>query len=160
MGVETLAVTFKDVTAADLDTLVPLMGAYYEFDDIPFDAAKARKAVIGLLENDSLGKAWLISQGNAIAGYVVITYDYGLESGGREAFIDELYLKADHRGQGIGRKTILFLERFCASVGVRTLLLGVEPENTEAQAFYQAVGFEDRRLRMMTKRIMKADSKH
>jgi ribosomal protein S18 acetylase RimI-like enzyme len=153
VGVETLAVTFKDVTAADLDTLVPLMDAYYEFDGIPFDAARARKAVIGLLENDSLGKAWLISQENAVAGYVVITYDYGLESGGREAFIDELYLKTDYRGQGIGRKTIVFLEQFCASVGVRTLLLGVEPENTEAQAFYQAVGFEDRRLRMMTKRI-------
>jgi ribosomal protein S18 acetylase RimI-like enzyme len=150
---EKLAVAFKDVTAADLDTLVPLMRAYYEYDGIPFEAARARKAVIGLLENDSLGKAWLISQGNEIAGYVVITYDYGLESGGREAFIDELYLKAGYRGQGIGRKTIQFVERFCASVGVRTLLLGVEPENTEAQAFYQAVGFEDRRLQMMTKRI-------
>ena len=151
MGVETL--TFKDVTAADLDTLVPLMRAYYEFDGIPFEAARARNAVMGLIQNDALGKAWLIIQGNEVAGYVVITYDYGLESGGREAFIDELYLKADYRGQGIGRTTIRFLEQFCASVGVRTLLLGVEPENTEAQAFYQVVGFEDRRLRMMTKRI-------
>jgi ribosomal protein S18 acetylase RimI-like enzyme len=145
---------FKAVTLADIDTLIPLMRAYYKYDGIPFDEAKARKALTEFLPGEAFGKAWLVYQGDEIAGYIVLTYDYGLESGGREAFIDELYLHESYRGQGIGRKTIEFAEQFCAANGIGALLLGVEPENTAAQAFYQKVGFEDRRLRMMTKAIL------
>jgi ribosomal protein S18 acetylase RimI-like enzyme len=146
---------FKAATLADVDALTPLMREYYEYDGIPFDEAKARKALAGFLSHDSFGRAWLVCQADAIAGYIVLTYDYGLESGGREAFIDEFYLRAAYRGQGIGRKTIEFAEQFCAANGIRTLLLGVEPENTAAQAFYRKVGFEDRRLRIWTKPIVK-----
>lgn len=145
---------FKAAQLTDVDARLPLMQGYYDFDHIPFDEVKARKALMGLLRDETLGKAWLVLCGDDVAGYIVLTYDYGLESGGREAFIDELYLREGYRGQGIGRRTIEFVEGFCASVGIHSLLLGVEPENTAAQAFYQKVGFEDRRLRLMTKPII------
>jgi len=144
---------FIAATEDHVDTLLPLMREYYDFDGIRFDEAKARRALTGFLQSDQFGKAWIVEQGSDTAGYIVITYDYGLESGGREAFIDELYLREAFRGLGIGRKTIEFVERYCTANGIGALLLGVEPDNTAAQAFYRKVGFQDRRLQLMTKRI-------
>ncbi len=47
---------------------------------------------------------WLIRHGGQTVGYVVLTFDYGLEYGGREMFIDELYVRASHRAvSGRGR---------------------------------------------------------
>jgi ribosomal protein S18 acetylase RimI-like enzyme len=144
---------FKAATLDDVDTLLPLMRLYYEFDYLAFEEERAQRALAGLLENDSLGKAWLIRWQEAAAGYVVLTYDYGLDSGGREAVIDEFYLRSDYRRQGIGREAIRFLEQFCSAEGMTALWLGVRHDNTAARAFYSEMGFEDTGLRMMAKAI-------
>jgi ribosomal protein S18 acetylase RimI-like enzyme len=154
MSIAPAELTFKAATLDDVDTLLPLMRLYYEFDHLGFEEARARRALAELLENEALGKAWLIRWREAAAGYVVLTHDYGLDSGGREAVIDEFYLRSDYRRQGIGRGTIQFLEQFCAAEGMTALWLGVRHDNTAAQAFYAEMGFEDTGLRMMTKPII------
>jgi ribosomal protein S18 acetylase RimI-like enzyme len=154
MPIAPVELDFKAAMLNDVDTLLPLMRLYYEFDQLTFDEMRARRALAGLLENDALGKAWLIRWREAAVGYVVLTYDFGLDSGGREAVIDEFYLQTTYRRQGIGRETIRFLERFCVSEGMKALWLGVRHDNTAAQAFYAEMGFEDTGLRMMAKPII------
>jgi GNAT superfamily N-acetyltransferase len=41
-----------------------------------------------------------------IAGYLVITWGWGIESGGREALIDEIYVTPEYRGQGLASALI------------------------------------------------------
>jgi len=149
---------FIPVTLDDVETMLPLMQAYYEFDRLDFNEDHARRALRRLVEDESLGRVWLIRQEGEVAGYVALTYDYGLDNGGREGFIDELYLKPGFRGKGIGRETIRFLEGFCAANGICALLLGVRHDNTAAQTFYATVGFEDTGLRMWSKAIPALES--
>lgn len=146
-------VAFKLADVADIDLLMEFMREFYKFDRLTLDEQAARSALRQILTNDSFGQVWLIqADGNRI-GYIALTLGFSLEFHGRDAFIDEIYIQARHRGQGIGRRAIEFVERACLSLGVRALHLEVERENTKAQVVYRKVGFEDQDSYLMTKQI-------
>jgi GNAT superfamily N-acetyltransferase len=146
--------TFAIATQADLDTLVQFMREYYEFDHLPFDEQVARAAVAKFLSDESLGRLWLICCDAEAVGYLALTLGYSLEYGGRDAFIDEVYIRASHRGRGIGQRALAFAEETCRSLDVRALHLEVERENTNARALYRKVGFVDHDRYLLTKRIV------
>jgi ribosomal protein S18 acetylase RimI-like enzyme len=79
-----------------------------------------------------------------------------LEFGGRDAFIDELYVRPAYRGQGIGTKVLKFADEVCRSAGVQALHLEVERKNVKAQTFYRKVGFQDHDRYLMTRWIATA----
>jgi GNAT superfamily N-acetyltransferase len=145
--------TFKIAGPTDLEALLQFMREYYEFDHLPFDEGVARVAVEKFVADESLGRLWLIHHGDNVIGYLALTLGYSLEYGGRDAFIDEVYIRASHRGRGIGQAALAFAEEACRSLGVRALHLEVERENTDAHALYRKVGFVDHDRYLMTKRI-------
>ena len=146
-------VTFKLANVDDIGLLIEFMREFYELDHVTLDEQAARSALQLILSNDSFGKVWLIQvDGNPI-GYIVLTLGFSLEFQGRDAFIDEIYIRAAHRGRGIGRRAIEFVEGACCSLGVRALHLEVERENKSAQAMYRKVGFADQDSYLMTKYV-------
>lgn len=139
---------------ADLELLLTLVEEYYEFDQHPFEQAQMRFLLTEVLEDTSCGYLWIIQQQAQAIGYVFLTLgSYSLEYGGRDAFIDELYLRQPARGQGWGRQTIQFLLQTCAALGIKALHLEVERQNLAAQAFYRQVGFRDQDRYLMTQNI-------
>jgi len=146
-------VAFKLANVDDINLLIEFMREFYELDHVTLDEPAARSAVQQILSNDSFGKVWLIQvDGNPI-GYIVLTLGFSLEFQGRDAFIDEIYIRAAHRGRGVGRRAIEFVEGVCCSLGVRALHLEVERENKSAQAMYRKVGFADQDSYLMTKYV-------
>src|SRR5271156_633297 len=101
---------FRLAVESDADTLLVFMREYYAFDGHGFDADKARVALTALLRDASLGLAWLILDGDVAVGYVVLCFGYSLEWLGRDAFVDEFYLREEYRGRGWGRRTMEFVE--------------------------------------------------
>jgi diamine N-acetyltransferase len=144
---------FRLAGLTDIDLLVEFMREFYEFDQHTFDEQVARSALRKLLRDDSFGRGWLIQIDGSEIGYVVLTLGFSLIYGGRDAFIDELYIRAEHRGRGIGRRTLEFIEGACRSLGVGALHLEVGRGNTNAQAVYRKFGFEDHDQYLMTKLV-------
>jgi len=91
---------FRLAVESDADALLEFMQAYYAFDGHGFDESKARLALTTLLRDASLGLAWLILDDDAAVGYVVLCFGYSLEWLGRDAFVDEFYLREEYRGRG------------------------------------------------------------
>jgi ribosomal protein S18 acetylase RimI-like enzyme len=129
------------------------MGAYYAFDGHGFDEQKAGVALTTLLRDPNLGRVWLILDGEAPVGYVVICFSYSLEWLGRDAFVDEFYLLPEYRGHGWGRKTMSFVEEASQSLNVRALHLEVVRQNSAALQVYRKLGFKDRESRFLSKWI-------
>ena len=146
---------FQLATSSDLDILLELMREYYEFDRLPFQEFKARRAMSALIRDSSLGRVWLIRLGADAIGYTVLTLGHSMEYGGRDAFIDELFLRPHHRGRGWGKKTMEFVEKEASSLGVHALHLEVTRDNATAQALYRRLGFADHDRYLMTKLIGK-----
>ena len=150
---------FRVAEASDAELLLDFMQAYYAFDGHGYDREKARAALIALLQNPDFGCAWLILDGDSPVGYVVLCFGYSLEWLGRDAFVDEFYLRKDYRGRGWGRKTMTFLEEAARGLGVRTLHLEVMEGNNAALHLYEAIGFHKHRSAFLSKWIAKNDSK-
>lgn len=142
---------FKRAGVADVETLLPMMADFYAHEGLAFDETVARRAWLGLLKNDAHGQAFLIESGGEVAGYALLTFGYSLEFGGVDAFVDELYLRAAYRGQGLGKAALEFLAKTCVTLGIRALHLEVERANTRAQAVYRQFGFADHHRYLLTK---------
>lgn len=149
--------TLKRAEEADQPLLLELMAEYYRFDRLPFDAERARAALHRLLQDSALGDAWLVRAGSEPVGYVVLTLGYSLEYQGRDAFVDELYIRAAFRRRGCGRRALALVEAEARRWGVRALHLEVERKNRGAQAFYRKAGYGDHDRYLMTKRIAQGD---
>lgn len=150
---------FRLAQEADADLILEFMREYYAFDGHHFDEENSPAALVGLLRDDSLGCIWLIQDGDAAVGYIVLTLGYSLELFGRDAFIDEFYLRETYRGRGWGRQAMAFVEDAARSLGVNSIHLEVTRSNTTAHRIYRKLGFEDRQHHLMTNWIARGRSK-
>lgn len=114
-----------------ISLVVNLMREYYTHDRIPFDAGLANSRVRQLLSAPEIGRAWLIERAEEIAGYFVVTFGFGLEHG-RTATLDELFLRADFCGRGLGKKTLRFIESQVSAMGVGSIHADMDRANERA----------------------------
>ncbi|HZG50603.1 MAG TPA: GNAT family N-acetyltransferase [Pyrinomonadaceae bacterium] len=137
--------------APDADELVEMMREFYAFDHIAFDEAAARGALRQILGDDKFGIVHLIRVETETAGYLVLTFGFSLEFHGRDAFVDELYLRENFRGRGIGKASIEFAAEVCRREGIAALHLEAERANTRAAGLYRQAGFRDHDRFLLTR---------
>ncbi len=148
-----MKISFRCANTSDIEILIEFIRECHKLEHLPFDGSIVHTLLANLLNNESLGGVWLIQDETVAIGYIILTFGYSLEFLGRDAFIDELYIRESHRGQGIGTKAIQFIQEICPSLGIQALHLEVDRTNTAAQALYRKVGFEDHDRYLMTKWI-------
>ncbi|KGE04929.1 GNAT family N-acetyltransferase [Pseudohaliea rubra] len=130
--------TLHRARKADLSILLPLIAEFCAVDAHPYDEARVCRALGPLLENDSLGVVWLI--GEPPGGYAVLTWNYSLESGGRDALLDEIYLR--ERGRGFGAAALAAIHGDLRRRGITRVFLETETHNERARRFYARNGYE------------------
>ncbi len=144
----------RPVAPSEASELLALMSAM-QMDDgwqVPFDRDAAHEAVEGLLQNPTYGLAWFIEVDAHPVGYIVMSFDYSLEFGGRNAWIDEFFIQPDARGRGLGAKVLEFFDHAAREAGARAVHLGVSPGN-RAINLYRRHGFRDNHGRILTKML-------
>lgn len=112
-------VALRRATAADLETLLPLIEDFCVIDEHPYVPARVRRALGPLLADDTHGVVWLI--GDPPDGYAVLTWSYSLESGGRDALLDEIFLR--ERGQGLGSAALAAIYDDLRARGITRIFL-------------------------------------
>jgi ribosomal protein S18 acetylase RimI-like enzyme len=130
--------------------LEAMVRAYYAEDGLTFDERRQGVAIGALLDGDPLSLPWLVQHAGAVAGYVVLTLGFSLESGGRDGFVDELYIAPPARGRGLGGLVLALVEREASALGLKRLYLEVGHDNP-AQGLYRRAGFVDHRRYLMSK---------
>lgn len=124
---------------ADLDEVLVLVREFYALDRHEYDETRVRAALGPLLAGDEYGQVWLLVVGVAAAGYAVVTWGWSLESGGREALLDEIYIRG--RGNGFGRLLLTQAMRAAARAGAKRMFLEIEAHNQRVRGFYASLGF-------------------
>src|SRR5271169_1547527 len=108
----------RTATPTDIGALVSLVAQYYAYDEIAHDATEVRAGLATLLESPLLGQAWLLIDGAQPVGYVIFTYGFDAEFGGRLATITDLFLTPSHRRKGAGTAIVHHVEEFCRATGL------------------------------------------
>lgn len=134
-------ITFKSLELTKIETITSMMQDFYAIDNYPIDIEVSKKLFQEFISDENLGKAWLIYDDSEVIGYVILTFIFSFEYKGRIAFIDELYLKDNARGKGIGTKTFEFIKGQIPKLSLKLLYLEVEHHNENAQRLYIANDF-------------------
>ncbi|GAA3851870.1 hypothetical protein GCM10022243_16960 [Saccharothrix violaceirubra] len=130
----------------DLSTLLPLVREFYAIDGHDYDEPVVTAALGPLLADDRHGQVWLFDR-----GYAVLTWGWSLESGGRDALLDEFYV-AD-RGRGTGATVLTGLVDQARAAGARKIFLETEEPNDAARRFYRRHGFEPERSTWLSRTL-------
>lgn len=141
----------REAGPGDVPALLDMMADFNALERIPWDPARTDAALAPLLTDRALGLVLLAAAEGATLGYVVLTWGYDLEFGGRDAFLTEVYLRPEARGRGLGGPLLAAVDRAARAHGVQALHLMVLPENERALAVYERAGFAPSPRTMMTK---------
>ncbi len=91
------------------------------------------------VSDNPYAEGYIIEKGTEVAGYSMIAKSYSTEFGKPCIWIEDLYLKEDYRGQGIGKA---FFDFITAKFTDCIFRLEVEEENKPAIALYKKCGFD------------------
>ena len=143
---------FEAATTADLETLLTLARAFHAEDGHALSQAGAG-ALAAVAGGEPLARCWLVRQGGVAVGYVVLSLGFSIEHGGRDGFIDDLYLVPAVRGIGLGRALLAFAVAEAERLGILVLHLEVEAGNDRALDLYRRNGFAESGRRLMSRRL-------
>lgn len=147
--------TFKPLEKVDIPTITQMMQDFYAIDNYPMDVEDSKKLFQEFITNENLGKSWLIFSENEIVGYIILTFIFSFEYGGKIAFVDELFIKETARGKGIGKEAIQFIQKEVPKLSLKLLYLEVEPHNENAQKLYLAHDFVIHNRKLMKYKVAK-----
>jgi len=148
-------ISFKPLEIADISIITQMMQDFYAIDNYPMDVEVTKTLFQEFISNEHLGKSWLIYSENKIVGYIILTFIFSFEYGGKIAFVDELFIKETARGKGIGREAIQFIQAELPKLSLKLLYLEVEPHNENAQKLYLAHDFVIHNRKLMKYKVTK-----
>ena len=142
-----MAIRAEPASPTDISALVELMGEFYFEADHSLDGAKAASSFATLAADPALGAVWVLRRDGQAAGYAVLTVRFSMEYGGTDAFIDDLFVRREHRRHGLGRCALAALIAECHRRRVLALHVEVGRDNVAANALYRSFGLRPRRDR-------------
>ncbi len=146
-------VSFRLTDSEDIEILLNFIKNFYGLSSYPFDEDKVRESVANLINNNNLGRIWIIEYDSKAIGYIILTFGYSIEYKGRDAFIDEFYIEEEYRGRGIGKETMDFIVKESLELEIKALHLEVEKDNERAKNLYLKYNFTDNGRTLMTRWI-------
>jgi ribosomal protein S18 acetylase RimI-like enzyme len=133
-------------TAADGPALVVAAQLLYDFNEEYGEPSPPPDRLAGrltaLVHDDQVTVLLSRAQGNgAPVGVAVLRFAPSLWSDGQEAYLAELYVVPDRRGQGYGRELITESLRVARASGADYAFLVTSEDDVLAQRLYEAAGF-------------------
>lgn len=90
------------------------------------------------LKDDTYIRIYILEYDGITAGYASIAVTYTTEGRGLTLWLDELYVKEQYRGKGLGSELIAYLK---TDVNVKRIRLEITPENLGAERLYKSLDF-------------------
>jgi GNAT superfamily N-acetyltransferase len=131
------------------------MEPFNSFEQTPWEPVAKERALRTLLSDPSLGVVGLFATADGPVGYFVVTWGYDLEWDGRDAFLTELFLVPQARGQGLGSQAMAHVEAVAQEHSARALHLMVRDENVVARRLYARRGYLSPPRIFLTKQLQR-----
>ena len=96
-------VTIRDLTSGDKEIFCELALSFYKSDAVYKNISRERlcSTFYACVNNSPLVRGMLVFYKDMISGYVLLTFSYSNEFGGKIMSIDEIYIKDEYRRKGV-----------------------------------------------------------
>jgi ribosomal protein S18 acetylase RimI-like enzyme len=140
----------RKMTTADVPDAFEMLRVFLNEDEHYLASSKAygdrgfqglNNALDLFLERPELGFVWMAYDDAGVAGICVVCYAISTSMGAVVVKLDDVSVKADRRGKGIGTALLEGLKEQLRKELVTRIDVGVHLENPEARHFYEKLGF-------------------
>ncbi len=135
-------VVIREASTADQDAILTLLRIYCEEANTPLADEHLLAGLSPLLTKNQHGVV-LVAEDENVIGYSILTWGWGIESGGMEALVDEMLIHPKRRGEGIGEKLLQATLSRAKQEGVKVVFLETEKDNPRSRKLYSKLGFEE-----------------
>jgi len=143
-------ITCRKMMADSASDAIAMLSAFLREDEHYLASSKAygdlgseapARALEMFLVRPELGFVWMAYDEQGAAGMCVISYAISTSLGSLVAKLDDVSVKADRRGQGIGTVLMQQLKEQLRQESVGRIDVAVHTDNPEARKFYERLGF-------------------
>lgn len=143
-------ITCRKMTAPDVRDAFNMLSVFLREDEHYLSSSQAYgdRGIQGLndaldlfLEHPDLGFVWMAYDESGVAGICVICYAVSTSMGSLVAKLDDVSVKEDRRGRGVGTALMEQLKEQLRKESVTRIDVGVHLQNPEARRFYERLGF-------------------
>ena len=136
-------ISVEPVTPEEFEELVPMIGAYQRFYEVPDPDDERNRAFFRRFlapSDDGLLLAARVDGG--FAGYACLYWTFSSLSAEEVVLMNDLYVDERHRGGGVGRALIDAAAAVARERGAGHLEWATAPDNERAQRLYDSTGAE------------------
>jgi ribosomal protein S18 acetylase RimI-like enzyme len=143
-------ITCRKMTAGDVADAFEMLRVFLAEDEHYLASSKAygdrgfqglNDALDLFLEQPELGFVWMAFDDRGACAVCVVCYAISTSMGAVVAKLDDVSVKAERRGGGIGSALLEQLKEQLRKEAVTRIDVGVHLENPEARRFYEKLGF-------------------
>ncbi len=127
---------------ADLPQCATLLGLLFAQEaDFQPDPAAQMRGLRRIFDAPALGQLLLARDDERVTGMVSLLWSVSTALGGPVAWLEDLVVAPERRGQGLGRALASAAVDLCRERGLGRITLLTDRDNQRAQALYAALGF-------------------
>ncbi len=132
------------INKEDKDACSKMIEEFYQTDAVDHNIPKEyiTHTIEMALSEEPYNKLIVCLHGNKYAGYCHLVFTYSCEVGGLVAIIEEIYIKKDFRGKGLGKDIFNFIHKEFDDK-IKRYRLEVVEGNKEAIKLYKKLGFKE-----------------
>lgn len=132
----------RAATTADLPELCELLGQLFEQEaDFHPDTRKQERALRAILAQPEAGSLLVATLSGRVTGMVNLLFSISTAEGGPVAWLDDMVVHRDFRGQGMGPALLQAAQRHAHKQGCLRITLHTDHDNHVAQGIYEKAGF-------------------
>lgn len=133
--------TIRVMTAEDKDCVIEMMRVFYTSPAVLSNGSEEifLSDVENCVNESPYLEGYIFEDSGEVQGYAMVAKSFSTEFGKPCMWIEDLYIKNEYRGLGLGSKFLKYIEKkYPESI----LRLEVEAENERAVKVYEKCGFE------------------
>lgn len=142
----------RRVTEKDKSIFVELTKEFYNSPAViqPIPESTILRTFHEIIRSNEYIEGFIIENENQDVGYGIISKSFSPEAGGPVIWFEEVYVRDDYQGKGLGREFFGFIEE-AYKEQVKRLRLEVEADNERAVDLYKRLGYDFLKYNQMVK---------
>ncbi len=142
-----IEVIIRKATASDIENMVYLLELLFSIEeDFTFNETKHRRGLAMMLTDPNTRCVVVAEVDKSIVGMCSVQSVVSSVEGSRTAWVEDVVVQKPFQGQGIGKKLLGFVEKWCTEQGIERIQLLADKNNMPALEFYKKLNWQRTQL--------------
>jgi GNAT superfamily N-acetyltransferase len=139
---------------SDLPALANLLEELFTLEaEFQPDRQKQLAGLKLVLDNPDLGRVFVMRVDGKVAGMANALITVSTAEGARVLLLEDVIVRAEYRGHGLGRKLIQHVLDWAKAEGMMRVTLLADKDNISALGFYERLGFRYSSMRVLRREL-------